>query len=139
MGNFNEVTSNNDVTATYCQTLRKKGKLHKLVQRQGMTDCKKMVYEKEDMHTFTKHTSRGRYFVRLDYIYISPDLRKDLDQYGTIYWTHIELDHFPIWMTLQVSDKVEHRTDKKTNMRLSNQSVEEWEKWSEDMKSTTPP
>lgn len=75
--------------------------------------------------------------IRLDYIYVLADIRDDMDQYGTIYSSHIELDHFPIWVTLSVPEKTEHTFTRKDKMRLSHRLYKEWEKWSKDMKTST--
>ena len=101
-GDFNEISSNRDVTSTYLQKPRKKRELHRCLQRMGMVDSLRQIEPTDIRHTHVQNTTAGKCFSRLDYVYIANDFAQTLTKYDTIYHSRVTSNHFAIWIMLDI-------------------------------------
>jgi exonuclease III len=97
LGDFNEIASELDYSAEYVQARRPKGRLHSIMERQGMSDivCSRNPTQME--HTRVGSTIENKKsFSRLDYIYCNNKILEKIVYSKTLYNSQIILDHMPI-------------------------------------------
>ena len=129
LGDFNEVVSEIDYTANYIQPVRRKGKLHTMLERANMVDIFRQIYPRETQHTCISVTAQGKCFSRLDYIYISPDLVEETIHSKTCYDSKVPSDHIPIWIGLSAHlerDEVRVAIKPVNSMHASPKQWAEW-------------
>lgn len=130
LGDFNEVLSADDswsVDAEGYTTIsqKKKGKLHKFLNRWGLTDTATLLHPNTHAHTHIQQTPSGRNFARLDYIYMSHALLEATMNFTIHSDSNILSDHIPISCTL-TADVEEQSNQPNQPTRVRNVSEQRW-------------